>query len=149
MKPTARPQSPRLIEANRRNARRSTGPRTAEGKAISRLNGLTHGLTSQLDLPDCQEIRNYPGPFAAETHQPTAEQAAIARRIAEDRWRLRHACDVENNWFAETAGNGTALNVAETFHNHSKRLLLFTLYEQRIRRTIEKNSWRLKHLRDE
>ena len=35
----------RQIEANRRNALLSTGPTTDEGKAISRANALTHGLT--------------------------------------------------------------------------------------------------------
>lgn len=32
------------LAANRRNARHSTGPRTAEGKATSRLNAARHGL---------------------------------------------------------------------------------------------------------
>lgn len=32
------------IEANRRNAQRSTGPRTLDGKARTRLNALVHGL---------------------------------------------------------------------------------------------------------
>jgi hypothetical protein len=36
--------SQKRIDANRRNALRSTGPRTAEGKAKSRRNGLIHGL---------------------------------------------------------------------------------------------------------
>ena len=36
----------RPIEANRRNAQKSTGPRTARGKAQSRLNGLRHGFCS-------------------------------------------------------------------------------------------------------
>src|SRR5258706_5294442 len=34
------------IQANRRNAQRSTGPRTPEGKAKSSLNALKHGRTS-------------------------------------------------------------------------------------------------------
>src|SRR5262245_6664066 len=39
--------STRQIEANRANALKSTGPRTVEGKARSRRNALTHGLSAQ------------------------------------------------------------------------------------------------------
>ena len=42
-----RPISARKLAANRANAQRSTGPRTAEGKAKSRLNAVTHGLTAR------------------------------------------------------------------------------------------------------
>ena len=38
--------TPARIAANRRNARKSTGPRTAQGKARSRLNGLRDGWRS-------------------------------------------------------------------------------------------------------
>ena len=38
--------SPARIEANRMNALRSTGPKTPEGKAASRLNALSHGMTA-------------------------------------------------------------------------------------------------------
>ena len=34
-------------EINRRNARKSTGPRTDAGKAASRLNAMKHGLRAQ------------------------------------------------------------------------------------------------------
>ena len=34
----------RKVEANRRNAQRSTGPRTEEGKNRSRLNAFKHGI---------------------------------------------------------------------------------------------------------
>lgn len=36
--------TPAKLAANRRNARKSTGPRTAAGKARSRLNALKHGI---------------------------------------------------------------------------------------------------------
>ncbi|MFN7923590.1 MAG: hypothetical protein U0Q16_26045 [Bryobacteraceae bacterium] len=36
----------RKLEANRTNAQHSTGPRTAEGKAVSSQNATTHGLFS-------------------------------------------------------------------------------------------------------
>jgi hypothetical protein len=35
------------IRANQQNAQRSSGPKTPEGKAVSRRNGLKHGLTGQ------------------------------------------------------------------------------------------------------
>jgi hypothetical protein len=41
-----RVMTPARWAANRRNARKSTGPRTARGKAQARLNGLRHGFCS-------------------------------------------------------------------------------------------------------
>ena len=41
-----RVMTPARWAANRRNAQKSTGPRTARGKAQSRLNGLRHGFCS-------------------------------------------------------------------------------------------------------
>ena len=47
------PSSPEKIAANRRNAARSTGPKTPEGKERSRRNGLKHGLTGEgIVVPD-------------------------------------------------------------------------------------------------
>ena len=40
--------TPARLEANRRNAQKSTGPRTARGKSQSRLNGLRSGARSRL-----------------------------------------------------------------------------------------------------
>ena len=41
-------RTPALLEANRRNARKSTGPRTARGKAQTRMNALRSGERSRL-----------------------------------------------------------------------------------------------------
>jgi hypothetical protein len=46
------PISERKLQANRANAKRSTGPRTEAGKAASRKNALKHGILSRsIDLP--------------------------------------------------------------------------------------------------
>ena len=54
-----RPISERRLQANRANAKRSTGPRTKAGKAISRWNALKHGILScALDLPSATPGRD-------------------------------------------------------------------------------------------
>ncbi len=51
------PTSEARVRANQQNSLKSTGPKTAEGKAVSRANGLKHGLTgSGVVMPD--EDRN-------------------------------------------------------------------------------------------
>ena len=39
------------IEANRRNAQKSTGPKTERGKARAKFNAVTHGMTARTILP--------------------------------------------------------------------------------------------------
>ena len=56
------------IEANRRNARKSTGPRTEEGKKRSNMNALKHGCRAEtLVLPeeDPQELEDRRGGWTA------------------------------------------------------------------------------------
>jgi len=43
----AKPISQKKLEANRRNAQQSTGPRSEEGKGTSSMNAVTHGLLAQ------------------------------------------------------------------------------------------------------
>ena len=58
--------TPARIEANRRNAEKSTGPRTARGKVQSRMNGLREGRRSRVyrdlmltlvNAPPCAVVR--------------------------------------------------------------------------------------------
>jgi hypothetical protein len=55
------PASEARIQANRQNALSSTGPKTLEGKAVSRGNALKHGLTGAgvaLSTEDAAEVQN-------------------------------------------------------------------------------------------
>jgi hypothetical protein len=73
------------LTANRQNALKSCGPRTEEGKAISRANALKHGMTGEgiaLSNEDSAEVERR---FAAmnEEMQPSGEMSkALVRRMA-------------------------------------------------------------------
>jgi anti-sigma-K factor RskA len=49
----------RQIEANRRNARLSTGPITEDGKKKSRRNAVRHGLTAETVIGALEDAEDY------------------------------------------------------------------------------------------
>ena len=49
----------RQIEANRRNARSGTGPRTEHGKKQSRRNAVRHGLTAETVIGVLEDPKDY------------------------------------------------------------------------------------------
>ena len=49
----------RQFAANRRNALRSTGPRTESGKQQSRLNAVRHGLTAETVVGSLEDAEDY------------------------------------------------------------------------------------------
>jgi hypothetical protein len=53
-------RTPKFLAANRRNAKKSTGPRTQEGKAVSALNALKHGGYA-LQLPEKLQATGHRG----------------------------------------------------------------------------------------
>jgi hypothetical protein len=49
----------RQIEANRRNALKSTGPKTLAGKEQSRCNAVRHGLTAETVIGALEDAEDY------------------------------------------------------------------------------------------
>jgi hypothetical protein len=90
-------------EANRRNALKSTGPKTPEGKAAVRLNAVRHGLLSkEVLLPgeDGEALRELGERLEAEL-QPLGElENLLVDRIVAAVWRLRRLGRVEAGIFA-------------------------------------------------
>lgn len=90
--------SSRKRAANRRNAERSTGPKTAFGKAVASKNALKHGLLSrQVVLPDEDpaEFEDFRRRLMDDL-KPTGElETVFAERIMLGAWRLRRVVRLE------------------------------------------------------
>ncbi len=95
--------SEKQIRANRRNALKSTGPKTPEGKATVRLNARTHGLRSQEILfpgEDEDALKGLNENLRAEL-QPVGElENLLVDGIVAAHWRLRRLRRVEAGIFA-------------------------------------------------
>jgi hypothetical protein len=91
--------SPSKLEANRRNAQRSTGPRTAQGKAASARNAFRHGLSSgELTVLPTEKKENLDTLIheITEENKPTtpAEQFLVDQMV-HARWNLLRARRLE------------------------------------------------------
>lgn len=97
----------RLRERNQRNACRSTGPRSARGKAASRLNALKFGVTSrQLLLPgeDPSELRRLDLEIRRALNPVGAAEEIIVDRLVLAEVRRRRIDAAERSiLFVETA----------------------------------------------
>src|SRR5438270_3263204 len=92
----------RQIEANRRNARLSTGPVTEEGKRRSRQNAVRHGLTAETvvdALEDAQDYAAFEMAVTADYEAQSAVERELVLRLASLLWRLRRATAIESGLF--------------------------------------------------
>src|ERR1700722_15227051 len=82
------------IDANRRNARKSTGPITEEGNQRSRCKAVRHGLTAETIIGALEDAEDYKAFEAAITRDYEAQSAVereLVLRLARAVWGLRRA----------------------------------------------------------
>lgn len=125
--------SQKKIEANRRNASRSTGPRSAEGKARSRLNAVSHGLAAQLSsvigAEDIARIADLVAPPDAGEPLKAAAWRLAQGEVLLDRCRTARAA------IAADAGASAEPDPA-VIADVAARLQAIDRYERRARREI-------------
>lgn len=165
--------SQKQIDANRKNAKGSTGPRTPSGKATSRRNAVRDGLTGQIttlspeDRPLFEQLRNE---MLADFKPQSALERKLADSIAWDTWRLDHLRSVEMNVYSlgreecdseafeeDSDPNSSpapdltdiAFADARTYRAEAPRLELMSLYESRMTRNIHRNVTLLRDLQAE
>lgn len=104
--------SSRKVAANRVNAQRSTGPRSASGKQRSRLNAFKHGLATSI----------------AADPALSREAAHLARVMAgeeeRDRWVLQAAADVAEEAIAVMRARLAKMDLLDFMARHPEALWL-------------------------
>ena len=105
--------TPAKLQANRRNAQKSTGPRTANGKAVSKMNSLKHGLLAQTVIVRGHKLKESPNEFKKLCQEFYAELAPVGPveemlvdQIISLTWRLRRARTAETGEIALSVDTG-------------------------------------------
>src|SRR5947209_12286317 len=110
----------RQIEANRRNALKSTGPKTQNGKQASRCNAVRHGLTAETvisALEDGEDYKALEAAVIADYDAQSAVERELVLRLASLLWRLRRATTMETGLFEIQAGH--LREFRQTSHDHT------------------------------
>jgi len=85
--------------ANRRNAQKSTGPRTSEGKSAISQNAVKHGLLVRHDVISSESQADfdlYRQQLLAELAPVSPMESMLAERIVTLSWRLKRVCRIQN-----------------------------------------------------
>lgn len=107
--------TPAQITANRANAQKSTGPRSAEGKSASRFNALKHGMDAASIVIPGEDPANYDA-LAADYHRSFRPQSpsesfhvdTLLRADWQKRRLLRVEADLYRTLLAESPGASLA-----------------------------------------
>ncbi|MGD0365616.1 MAG: hypothetical protein ABSC93_32430 [Bryobacteraceae bacterium] len=106
--------SQQQADSNRRNAQKSTGPRTPEGKAASSRNGLTHGLSGDkhfiLEGEDPEAFLRLLQDLHDHLRPVGDSEELVVKRIAAAQWRLDRAFALETGIYREESTMLTGLD---------------------------------------
>ncbi len=142
------------VESNKKNALKSTGPKTVKGKNVVKWNALKHGLLSAevvIDkgdgVEDKTEFKKMFSQLREDLHSVGILEEMLVERIAICYWRLRRVIRCENGEIRRGVDNiiwDSATNKYEKFQFDRKYI---ELDEQR--NNIQKTSYGINYLIEE
>ncbi len=162
------------VSANRENAKKSTGPKTKEGKSESSKNATTHGLTAHDDVvkyESQEDFDHYRNQMIEDLNPIGLMQHTLAERIISLSWRLKRAERIQNQtieiMLEEDALKYPGKTIRKTLVTHAwdpnlalgriaeedftdeKLLERLMTYERRIENSLFKTIKELKKLKNE
>ena len=152
--------SQKQIDANRRNAQHSTGPKTPEGKAAVRLNALKHGLTAEdavIEGEDEEAFKELLSSFLDDLQPSGPLETALVHQAVMAHWRLARCRGIETGFFELGFSDHrdtfkhrqVSLNVprklAFLFRWAPKPFVTLSRYEARIERSFYRALHELQH----
>ena len=150
------------VEANRLNAQKSTGPKTPEGRAAVRLNGVKHGLTAEtivLKGESESDFKDLLDSLEAEHDPASPTEEALVVQLAMATWRLRRLYHQEAGFYTcqlqSLVGMQKDLNLDDAGRmGHAaawseSTLNMFNRQEGRLERTFYRALHELQRLRKE
>jgi hypothetical protein len=111
--------SDKQLDANRRNALQSTGPRTPRGADASKLNAFRHGLRALQTVVPGENSEDWEAHRAAivdDLAPHGAMELALAEQSAAKLWRLARVCRFERDLIANAQAEDQLLRAHETIH---------------------------------
>ena len=120
--------SDKQLEANRKNALKSTGPKTEAGKSISSKNALTHGLRAQqivIEGESQEEFDDFRELLIDYLSPDGPLEMFLVDRIAAGSWRLRRTGHLEAQIFDEMRNS-----LAAARNQNSNDLFTVTLNDE-------------------
>jgi hypothetical protein len=131
----------RQIEANRRNSLRSTGPRTPEGKATSRLNALKSGINAKLQVipgEDPADLQAMSDGYTHEWAPKTYLERFLVDSLVRADWLLQRLSRLEAELWTHEIEAARALTFSKLDEDspigdvYSRNCDAFTRFQRRI-----------------
>ena len=119
--------SAKQVQANRENAKKSTGARTEEGKQASSRNSFRHGLTGHgfalLDYESAETFDRIKADFEREYQPATATEAVLVERMVQHYWLAQRCISAQTALMANIVDQGTlkAIDIYIRYQTHHQR----------------------------
>jgi hypothetical protein len=152
------------LDANRRNAQFSTGPKTEAGKSVSSRNAVKTALTGRtvlLPTDDADRYEAHCQSFAKELSPEGQRETILAQSLADIAWRIERIASFEMAIYAkgraqfagahqnEPDAIRAALIEHDIYQANERELRNLHLQEARLRRQRDKDIEELRHLQTE